>query len=182
MGSLASPALVPGSQQQRPVWAPGFPQMFESQAKGCPGQAQALPPGSCVTLGKSLCLGIPVSSRVARADLSLPCLARSCPGPWTAVEGCARAVPGVRAGSRGHRAPCQGQERRPGWEPEDSPVAAGLWVPQYIRRSWGLPLHWSPRVFVSTALSPQGEPRGVKMSFWSSQSLGAGGACHKAAP
>ncbi|CAI9159863.1 unnamed protein product [Rangifer tarandus platyrhynchus] len=56
-------------------------QMFESQAKGCPRQAQALPPGSCVTLGKSLCLGISVSSPVARADLSLPCRACGWPGP-----------------------------------------------------------------------------------------------------
>lgn len=88
VGSLASLPLVPGTQQQRPVWATGFPQIFESKVKGCPRQAQAPPLGSCVTLEKSLCLSISVSSRVARADLSLPCLARSWPGPWTPAEGC----------------------------------------------------------------------------------------------
>ena len=86
--SLANPPLVPGTLQQRPVWATGFPQIFESKVKGCSCQAQALSPGSCVTLGKSLCLSISVSSRVARAYLSLPCLARSWPGPWTPAESC----------------------------------------------------------------------------------------------
>ena len=33
VGSLASLPLVPGTQQQRPVWATGFPQIFESKVK-----------------------------------------------------------------------------------------------------------------------------------------------------
>ena len=185
MGSLASPALVPGTQQQRPVWVPGFPQMFESQAKGCPRQAQALPPGSCVTLDKSVSAS-PCPHVWPGQTCPCPAWPAGGRGPgllWRAVY---RAMPGVRAGSGAaeHLAAVigQGQERRQGWEPKESPVAADLWFPQYVRRSWGLPLHWSPRILISTALSPQGEPRGVRMRFWSSQSLGAGGACHQAAP
>ena len=112
---LASPALVPGTQQQRPVWVPGFPQMFESQAKGCPRQAQALPPGSCVTLDKSVSAS---PCPHVWPGQTCPCSAWPAAGRgpgllWRAVY---RAMPGVRAGSRGSRAPCCCDRPRSGAE------------------------------------------------------------------
>lgn len=96
-----------------------------------------------MTLGKSLCLGISVSSHVAWADLSLPSLARKLAGALHSCRGlstepCLESVPG--AGAAEHLAAVigQGQEQRQGWEPKELPVGAHLWIPQYVRRSWGL--------------------------------------------
>lgn len=79
-GVLVS-TLVPGTPAaERPVWATGFPQMFESMC-WLPTPGPGL--GQHRTLG-TLCLGISVSSRVP--GQTCPCPAQLA-GPCTPVEG-----------------------------------------------------------------------------------------------